>query len=156
MNERAHGADTHICHMKFRGLIKVKQYREPTPRNSWEPFCGDFVNVCPALGVVSSRIKIVGFFYEPSAKVTPSCPVLTWLHCNCLLHWSLLPCGKGLLFHGHTHTQTHALIHTHTFASGWFTLLKPTDPRLHDLSKPASRTVRGVANSLQLLQHSSL
>lgn len=27
-------------------------------------------------------------------------PVLTWLHCNCLLHQSLSPCGKGLLVDG--------------------------------------------------------
>lgn len=54
-------------------------------------------------------------FYVPSAKVTPSRTVLTWLHCNCLLQWSLLPCGKGLLFHGYTHTRTW----THTYTRSW-------------------------------------
>lgn len=33
-------------------------------------------------------------------NMTPPYPVLTWLHCNCLLHQSLSPCGKGLLVDG--------------------------------------------------------
>ena len=70
-----------------------------------------------------------------AAKVTPSCPVLTWLHCNCLLHWSLPPCGKGLLLHGHTHSCIR-LIH---FAQALHIALRP-----HDLSKPASHiTIQG-------------
>lgn len=102
--------------------------------------CGDFVNVCPAFGRVSPLYQNCWVFYEPSAKRTPSWPVFTWLHCNCLLHWSLLPCGKGLFFHGYTH----ALTHTHIlFTSGLYTLLKSTDLQLHNLSQPA--TIQVVA-----------
>lgn len=134
-----------------RGLRKFSQCKA-SPRqaagNLW-----DFVNVCPAFGILSSCIKIVRFSMSRQQK---------WLHLALFSHgYIAIVCsseaccrvGKVCSF---MDTHTHALTHTYTFASGWFTLLKPTDPRPHDLSKPANRTIQVVAKSFQLLQHSSL
>lgn len=144
--------------MELWDIIKVGQQIGSMLWTAWN-LCGDCVTVCPAFGTVSSHVKIVGFSMSRQQK---------WLHLALFSHdYIAIVCsseaycfvGKvGFFMATHTRVCAHTRVHLYTraFASGWFTLLKRTDLRLHDLSKPASCTVRGVENSLKLLQHSSL
>lgn len=142
---------THTFYMKLWGMIKVQRYIAGTQLRG---LCRDFVNVCPAFGTVSSQIKIVGISMSRQQK---------WLHLALFSHgYIAIVCsseayccvGKFCSFTDRQ-THTHALIYTLLHLADslcW----SPQTPWLHDLSKPACRAIQGVANSLQLLQHSGL
>lgn len=111
---------------------------------------GDFARVCPAFGTVSSTIKTIGF---------SMCRQQKWLHLALFSHgYIAIVCSSEAFCHvgkvcSFMDTHMHVNSHIHIRASGWFTLLEPTDLQPHDLSEPASHSVQVVARFLQLLQH---
>lgn len=129
-----------ICHNSHNDtnkpwdIVEIEQYVQLHPHSKQ---FGTSVETLLMFVIVSPCITIVGF----SMRCQQSDSILPCSHMASLqLSAPVKPIAvwKGLLFPGHTLTHTY----THTFASGWFTLLGPADPRLHDLSKPVSCTIQ--------------